>query len=66
LGDFFTSSEGQPGAQIFDRDFTGKKSPSDWGMFFIHRLASFSARVARFFEVHDSKTGKNVPNKHKM
>jgi hypothetical protein len=23
-------------------------------------------RVARFFLVHDTKTGKNVPNEHKM
>jgi hypothetical protein len=25
-----------------------------------------SLRVARFFLVHDTKTGKNVPNEHKM
>jgi hypothetical protein len=24
------------------------------------------ARVARFFLVHDTETGKNVPNEHKM
>jgi hypothetical protein len=32
----------------------------------IVKLAALLTRVARFFLVHDTKTGKNVPNEHKM
>jgi hypothetical protein len=40
------------------------------GIFFSSATESAKAqllcRVARFFLVHDSKTGKNVPNAHKI
>jgi hypothetical protein len=29
-------------------------------------MAQITYRVARFVLVHDTKTGKNVPNEHKM
>jgi hypothetical protein len=32
----------------------------------MHNEARILFRIARFFFVHDTKTGKNVPNEYKM
>jgi hypothetical protein len=52
-------------APIFSLETATGKNMTVYAHFLIARNA-VQTRVARFFLVHDTKTGKNVPNEYKM
>jgi hypothetical protein len=80
LGDFFTNTSGHPASIAGHNEIFNEKSghPTNWPIFsspfypsshYIkkqNRKWAIRNRVARFFSVQLTKTGKNLPNSRKM